>query len=427
MKRFLLILTIAALFLALIHMAPPASAQDVIVIKQWYHQYGEDGVQDAVTRYADEYNKLNPNIKIEITWVPGDYGTKLSAALLTADGPDVFESQPTVDKVTQGLVAPLDDLYTPDIKKDFNPNNIAAATVNGKIYGIKMIDDTGAFYYRKSVFAKAGITPPKTFDDLLAAAKKLTAGNQKGLFIGNDGGANSFFAKFMIWSAGDDIIKDNKAAFNNDRGVLAVKKLKELNDSGVLLIGAPTDWWDPSVFVDGLAPIQFNGLWAMPAIKKALGDDFGVFAWPALDNQGTPTTWYGGWTAFASAKSQHLAETKAYLKWLWLQNTTDQIDFATAYGFHVPPRASVAAQATALKDGPAKDMVDILTKYGKIEGGPQWTGAMDTFLSDAVANIIKNGADPKTELDTAAQKINAELANVVGAAPAATMAPTQGS
>jgi len=411
MTRYLLTICclIAALGTAILQPSTFMHAQGAVVIKVWYHQYGEDGVQDAVNHYADEYNKINPKVQVQVSWIPGDYFTKLNTALLAAQGPDVFEGQPSLGMVRQGIIAPLDDLYTPETLKDFNPNNIMAATVDGKIYGVKMIDDTGAFYYRKSMLDRAGIKPPKTIDELIAAAQALTNGNQKGLFIGNDGGANSTFGKFAIWSAGNDIARNGKVAFDNDRSVLALTKLKELYDSGALLIGAPTDWYDPSVFIDGLAPIQFAGLWSMPAIKAALGDDFGVFPWPALDDQGTPSTWYGGWTAFVNAKSQHIAEAKAFVKWLWIDNAKDQLDFNVSYGFHIPPRISVAASADVLKSGPAKDMVDLLNKYGRIEGGPEYTGAMDSIFSDMVAHILKSGADPKTEIDTAAAKMQTEL------------------
>src|SRR5687767_8927515 len=73
-----------------------ASAQDQVTIKQWYHQYGEEGTQEAAFRYAEEFTAANPTIAVEVTWVPGDYGTALNSALLTDDGPDVYETSPTV-------------------------------------------------------------------------------------------------------------------------------------------------------------------------------------------------------------------------------------------------------------------------------------------------------------------------------------------
>ena len=45
-----------------------------------------------------------------------------------------------------------------------------------------------------------------------------------------------------------------------------------------------------------------------------------------------------------------------------------------------------------------------------IPPNPLWTSAMATAYSDAVTNILANGADPKTELDAAQAKVEAELA-----------------
>src|SRR5689334_24401377 len=59
-------------------------------LQQWYHQYGEDGTQQAVLKYASDYGKT-ASTTIKITWVPGDYATKLSTALLSNNPPDVFE------------------------------------------------------------------------------------------------------------------------------------------------------------------------------------------------------------------------------------------------------------------------------------------------------------------------------------------------
>ena len=67
-----------------------------------------------------------------MVWVPGDYDGALPAALLTDEGPDVYESSPTFAMVKAGQVEPLDDLYTEEVKADFHPNNLAVNTVNGK-------------------------------------------------------------------------------------------------------------------------------------------------------------------------------------------------------------------------------------------------------------------------------------------------------
>ncbi len=383
-----------------------------ITLNQWYHQYGEEGTQQAAIRYAQEYTKANPNVEVKVTWVPGDYASKLSAALLTADAPDIYEGGPSLDAVKAGQLAPLDDLYTEDIKKDFNPVDLQAETVNGKLYGVKMIDDMGMLYYRKSMLDKAGVKPPQSMDEVIAAAKKLNQGKVKGLFLGNDGGISALL-NIAPWSAGSDFLVDNKIVFDNERTVAAYKKVKELNDTGALLVGSPTDWWDPSALTSGLVAMQWTGLWAMPGIKKVIADDFGVVPWPALDANGKPATFFGGWSEMVNAKSKHVEEAKKFVKWLWIDNTKDQQDWSLSYGFHVPPRASAAQSAAPLKSGPAAQAVEYLTKYGR-NTPPAWTGAMGTALTDALSNIVKNNKDAASEVKTAAQKCEAELKKVLG-------------
>ena len=393
-----------------------AAAQDVVRLSQWYHQYGEAGTEDAARRYAEQYTTENPAVEVEMVWVLGDYeGTVLAAALLTDEGPDVYEGHISYAMVKAGQAEPLDDLLTPEVKADFHPNNLATNTVNGKVYAIKMIDDMGLLYYRKSVLSEAGITPPTTMDELIAASKALDTGRVKGLFLGNDGGISALNT-IAPWSAGTDFIDPatNKIILDPARTALSFQKIKELNDSGALLIGAPTDWWDPSAFNDGLAAMQWTGLWAMPGITAGVGDDFGVVPWPALDAQGTPATFWGGWSEMANPRGQNknVAEAKKLISWLWIQKTDLQQDWSLSYGFHVPPKLSAAAAAEPLKTGPASEAVAALNSYGKILP-PQWTAAMGTMLNDSIANIVKNGADATAEVNSLIGKLQAELDTVV--------------
>ncbi len=375
-----------------------------VALQQWYHQYGETGTQAAAKRYAKSYSKAS----VTVRWTPGDYGTVLNSALLSNTPPDVFEMGGVgVDQVKRGLVEPLDDVIA-SVKDDFSSTSLAPFTVNNKVYGIKMIDDTGLLYYRKSLLQKAGLQPPQTFDDVIAATKKLTTDSVKGLFVGNDGGIGAL-AGLAVWSAGNTFITDdNKIAFNNDRSAAALEKIVELNKTNGLLLGNTTDWWDPSAFTQGLAAMQWTGLWAMPAIVKALGDDFGVVAWPKLDDKGTPTTFLGGWATFVAAHGKHVQEAKDFVKWLWIDNKQDQEDWCLNYGFHIPPRQSLAATATKLKSGPAADAVQIAKSYGK-SNPPMWDGTMNTAFTDAATNIVKNNANAVDELKKAEEKCQAEL------------------
>ena len=379
-----------------------------VTLTQWYHQYGEEGTKDAVLRYAADYTVANPGVSIEIVWVPGDYITKLNTALLVAGGPDVFERDGlTIPMVSAGQVAPLDDLFTPAVRADFAPENIEANMVDGKVYGVRTVTDTGLIYYRPSILKKAGLQPPQTLDELIEVSRALVEPRRKGLFLGNDGGVGAC-ASLALWSAGQEFLRDGKVAFNTPRTALAFEKLRELTESDAMLIGAPTDWWDPSAFNQGLAAMQWCGLWAYPAIKKEFGDDLGALPWPALDAQGAPATFFGGWSQMVNARSPHLDEAKKYVKYLWIENEKVQRDWNLNYGFHVPPRQSVARAAQPLNEPVPAQAVKNLLDYGRILP-PAWSSGMGTALSDAAVNIVKLRRPAAAQLASAAAKCEREL------------------
>jgi len=382
-----------------------------ITINQWYHAYGEKGTQEAVKRYALEYTKANPDVAINITWVAGEYETKLNSALLTADAPDVFEiGDFRHQMVKNGQLAPLDDILA-DTRAEFSKADLDVATVDGKVYGIKMIDDIMMLFYRRSLLEKAGITPPRTYAELVEAAKKLTTSKMKGLFVGNDGVGDAGF--LLAWSAGGDLIDGKKIAFNRPETAAAVGALRQLHEANALLLDFTTDWYDPGAISQNAAAMHWCGLWAMPDIKKSLGEDFGVVPWPAFGAGGRPAARLGGWYELVNAKGKHVEEAKKYVQWLWLKQADLQQDWCVKYGFHVPPRTGVAAKTTEFTAGPAKDAVAISQQYGR--SFPNlWNSAMATAFGEAVTKIAKQKADTTAALGEAAAKCQAELDKQLG-------------
>ena len=380
-----------------------------VTLTQWYHQYGEKGTQQAVQRYADEYMRLHPDIGVQVVWVPGDYGTKIATALLTRGGPDVFESSSlTVAMVEAGQVAPLDDLFPPDVRRDFPARDLAMNSVGGKVYGVKMLDDAGILYYRPSLLRAAGLRPPQTMDELIQASKKLTSSSRKGLFVGNDGGVYALIS-IAPWSAGSDFLVDDKIVFNNPRTALAYEKVREMNESGALLIGSPTDWWDPSALTQGLAAMQWGGavVLSRPS-RRRWATTWAAWPGPHSTAAGRPATFLGGWSAMVNGQGPQVEEAKKYVQWLWIENKRLQQDWCLSYGFHVPPRESVARTATALQAPvPAQGVAD-LAAHGQILP-TTWNTAMGTALTDAMTNILKQGRPAAAEVQAAADKCEREL------------------
>ncbi|MEU6824787.1 sugar ABC transporter substrate-binding protein [Streptomyces atriruber] len=376
-------------------------------LAQWYHQYGEAGTEQAVKRYAAAYKKAD----VSVQWRPGNYDEQTAAALLTDSGPDVFEvNGPSLDQILRGQVVDLTDLFD-GVKDDFNPVVLAPKTHDGKIWAIPQVVDMHLLYYRKSLLDDAGVRPPKTLDELVDAAKALTTKDVKGLFLGNDGGAGALGITPLYAAGLSAVTEDGEVGFDDPAAARTLGKLRQLYADKSLLLGAPADWSDPSAFVQELTAMQWCGLWALPAVKKELGDDFGVLALPADGPNGKPSLPVGAYGAAVSARSDHKEEAKDFLKWLWIDGTEYQQDFALSYGFHIPARLSLAKKADKLKEGAAADAVRYSTEYGYSEP-LLWTPASRTAYQDALSRIIKSGANPASELRSVVRKVRAELDRV---------------
>ncbi len=400
--------------------AAAAPSGDLPKLSQWYHAYGEEGTKDAVERYAKGYTKA----AVEVTW-SSDYDNALPPALLTDTGPDVFEwgNGPSIDMIRSGQVVDLTDLFTDELKADFNKAVLDRVTYDGKIWAVPQLVDMILLVYRKSMLDKAGVKPPTNLDEMVAAAKALTSGDVKGLFVGNDGGATEMGGP-LLYSAGETFLTaDGKLGFG-DKSAEAFGKLHQMYADGSLLEGQDKDWWSEEAFTSGACAMQWTGLWTFPAISKALGDDWGVAAWPSAGDGGAPVTIFGAFSSCVSAKAKDVALAKDFVKYLWIDNTDAQVEFATAFGFHVPSRASLVPKAKTLQSGAGKEAADLLASSGKPQSAMLWSGKAGTAFNDMMTKIVKDGADPKAGLAELKPIVEAEASAAMTGATAGTTAAT---
>ncbi len=123
-------------------------------------------------------------------------------------------------------------------RDDFLPSVIANRMVDGKIYGLPYEVEPMAMYYSVDAFNEVGLTEkdvPKTWEDLLAVAKKLTNQKRYGvLFETNPGYYQNFTWYPFLWETGGDFqTKDGKSAFNTPATVSALKFWQDAINTGV--------------------------------------------------------------------------------------------------------------------------------------------------------------------------------------------------
>jgi len=130
------------------------------------------------------------------------------------------------------LIRPLDDLVKKH-GKGLKKNQLI--TINGKIMAVAFMANAQHLVYRKDILKKLNIDVPKTYEEMLAAAKKIRA---SGLVKNPVGGAYkagwNLAQEFnnMFIGYGGSHFKGNSAEpnVNSDAGVKALKMMKSLSE-----------------------------------------------------------------------------------------------------------------------------------------------------------------------------------------------------
>lgn len=147
------------------------------------------GVQHDLAVYKpliDEFEKENPNIKIKYEkQSTQDYQERLSSALSSGKGPDIFEIHNTWPAMLKEDLSSLpSSLMTKDeFTESFYPVIVSNLTLDKGIVGMPLEYDALTLFINEDVFTSALKSPPETWDDLQKLAPQLTQFGDKNVII----------------------------------------------------------------------------------------------------------------------------------------------------------------------------------------------------------------------------------------------------
>src|SRR5579875_549363 len=167
-----------------------------------------------ITEQADKFNATHPNIHVTAIKQPsgfGQYYPKVLAAIKAGDAPDValIEYQYVPTFVSKGALVDLTPYGANDVKSQFDPGAWALESINGAFYGYPQDTGPEGLFYNAAIFKKAGITsPPKTWDEYAADAKKIRALG-KNVYISAFSATNTGWYQALNWQAGANWFSTN--------------------------------------------------------------------------------------------------------------------------------------------------------------------------------------------------------------------------
>ena len=296
------------------------------------------------------------------------------------------------------LVRPLDDLIA-KYGQDLQPNQLIK--VDGKTVAIAFDANSQHLFYRKDILEKAGVQPPKSYEDVLAAAKAI---KDKGLLEyplaaadkpGWDLGAE--FVNLYLGSGGDFFEAGSaKLAIDNDYGLKTLEMMKSLSAY------MPPDYltYDANemkaAFLAGkVAMMDGWGSYAGSVIgpdspSKDIAAETVLAAAPTFNGGTTPSAslWWDGFSIAANITDQDAeASFQAMMHAIRPEVATKNPDVAPwlIKGF-VPGAAAVGVIATASGNAKPYPMLPYM-------------GLLHTALSDEIGDFLKGSKDAKKTLE----------------------------
>ncbi len=276
-------------------------------------------------KIAKDYEADHKDVKVQFQYLENEaFKAKLPTMLQSDDSrPSLFYSWGGGVMVAQYQAGFLKDITADvaDVESHLQPTAVNAFKVDGKVVGVPW--DTGevTFFYNKQLFNKAGVKAEdiKTWDDFLAAVKKIKAAGIVPLDVGagEKWPMHFYYAYLVMRIGGEHALADAKAGkdggFKSATWVQAGERLRELAQLQPFQPGyLSTSHADSAkIFGDGKAAMDLMGEWLLgmqgPSSTSGKGlpeSDIGLLSFPIVQGgKGKATDTLGGVHAWLVTKT----------------------------------------------------------------------------------------------------------------------------
>ena len=403
---------------------PPAQAEPVTITWAFWGSPEEAASHQLV---ADAFMAEHPEIKIEVWNQPwDDYFTKIQALWASGDSktiPDVAFLWPTPKYAAEGVLENLDSYIEAsgyDLK-DYWPGLLESAKYEGSVYGLPRDIEANVLYYNKDLFDAAGVSYPDdtwTWDDLLAAAEKLTVKDASGVTtqyaLAAEGGK---YTKWLNQNGGailDDYVNPSKCMLDDPKSVEAITFFADLMNNGYAMRDADLSQagGDAAVFASDQAAMIVQNTSRVSAFNQA-GKNYDVAVVP------TPAggqRWNGAGGAAWVMSSGSDNKDAAWTFMQWLQSDGGGETLYTERGEIFPALQSVASSPAFMTDQPPANKQGIIDEAAASGVGgfgyfPEWDELDSSVISPNLQRIWAGEATAEEVLPELCEQANQFLAD----------------
>lgn len=283
-----------------------------------------EGTNPDATPYVKDLSaafEKETGATLDVQFVPwAEAHDKFVNAIAGGTTPDVAEVGTTWTPEFADAGALLDLEHQVDqagLAKDLVPGLVQAGTVDGGLYGMPWYAGVRSVIYRTDVFKKAGVTPPKTWSQLVSVGEKIKHSNP-GMVTFPVAGDSEYGVYPFIWGNGGQIATQSNGTWtskiDSPQARQGIAFYTDLAKQHGLSTPAATTWDEADLsdaFSRGDVAMMISGSWVPGALVQAnprLKGKIGAFPIPGPDG-GISPSFLGGshLSVFKSAKDPDLA------------------------------------------------------------------------------------------------------------------------
>ncbi len=269
-----------------------------------FSSWGSITETQILNHLISEYEKENPDVKINFIHIPQNYFQKLHLLFASSTAPDVIFINNLYLPLYTNHLEDLSGIINPE---DYYPQSLAALSKDGKLYAIPRDISNFVFFYNKNITGE--INSDWTFEDFEKLIKQISSFEHFGVSYERD-----------IYKASPYTI-----TLGFDNGVAFYKKLEGKYAPTPAQTGSSTQ---AQMFLNGKIGLYLSGRWMYPKISENANFPYGIVTFP-----GTVSSDASGWAV--SKNSKHKNQAVKFVRYL---SSKGSIDYFTQSGLIVPAR-----------------------------------------------------------------------------------------
>ncbi|MBP1965975.1 ABC transporter substrate-binding protein [Paenibacillus aceris] len=296
--------------------------------------------QEMMKGIAADFTKENPNVAVEFQFPGAEYENILKVKMAANDLPDVFDTHGwAIIRYGKYLADLRNEPWAKDMTDTIKP---VVTDKDGKVEALVMSEAKDGISYNAEILEKYSITPPKTFDELMAAAEKIkTSSNgavtpffMSGVDNGMIGGFSDLYATSMFISpATNDAKTLLDGTFDWNKWTPLAQKLQDMSKKGYINKDVLTAKYSdmPQLFAQGKVAFVFGApSFADEVYKYNKNAKIGISPLTSMVD-GDSQSFSGGerYTMGAWKDGKHLAESKKLIAFFAKPENMSKIANAT--------------------------------------------------------------------------------------------------